>query len=261
MEKVKYTETQNRTPLKELAKVLVKNNIFPNQTIMYRTLVVLAGYEIRINNKKQSYTTDDLIFRIRNYLENLGEPDNGQYDKLHEDIGNVLINGDFNLNKKLDNYEDMLSLSGKDSLRSNVNHIICGKRKISGEWAEEYKRNSDNTDIIIRRIWWIIQYYFAFYNIRKTDIYRNYTSGSGEYIILSSQLSRKMFKELQSACQGYSSYLRNVDSICFNLGRLSGVIFEMIQAHYSICDKGEQIYQKQFRGGFVGDIILCDGRN
>lgn len=239
MEKVKITETQNGTPLKELAKVLVKNNVFPNQTIMYRALVVLTGYEIRINNKKQNYTTDDLIYGARNYLQHLGDQDNGQYDKLHEDIGNVLINGDFSLNKKLDNYEDMLSLGGKDSLRSNVNHIICGKRKISGEWIEEFKRNNDNTYIIVRRIWWMLQYYFAFYNIRKVGVYHNYANQGAEYIILSSQLRRKMYGELQSAGRKYLCCFENMDNECFDMMKLSSIIFETIQAHYRICDKGE----------------------
>ncbi len=70
---------------------------------------------------------------------------------------------------------------------------------------------------------------------------------------------RKMYGELQSIGQKYLCCFENMDNGCFDMMKLSKIIFEMIQAHYRICDKGEWICQKPLRGGFVRNIVLSDG--
>mgnify|MGYP004528764501 CR=1 FL=1 len=229
-------------PLQAMCKVLVNNKIFPNQTIAYRTLVVLTAYEIRINNKKQKYTTDDLIVQIQEYLRD-GENniDTKKYYVLHNTIGNVLINGEFEFSDKMENREDMLSLSGKENLRSNVNHIVCGKRKISAEWVAEYNRNSNNVNIIIHRLFWILQYYLFYYGHHKKEIYRNPEKEKEkwiEYIVLSTNLRRKILKELKSQCKNYSHFLLEVTTTDFNLLAFSRVLFELIYSQYIFQSKG-----------------------
>lgn len=232
----------NNLPLQVMCRVLVNNKIFPHQTIAYRTLVVLSAYEIKINNKKQKYTTDDLIVQIQEYLrEGENNIDTKKYHVLHSTIGNILINGGFELSDKVESREDMLSLSGKENLRSNVNHIVCGKRKMSREWTAEYNRNSNNVNIMIYRLFWILQYYLFYYGYHKKEIYRNPEKEKEkwtEYIVLSTNLRGKILKELKSQCQNFSDFLFEVTAADFNLLTLSRVLFELIYSHYIFQNKG-----------------------
>lgn len=227
-----------KMPLEILASILVDNHVFPNQTIMYRTLIVLTAYEIRINGQKQRYTTDDLIPQIQKYLQVTNEGGNtDEFDHLHEKVGNILVNGDFHLNKKVENWENMLSLEGKDSLRSNINHILTGKRNISNEWLTEYERNSSAVGVIIRRLFWVLQYYIYFYKYNQEHFYRNqdnHRMASDEYIFMSSYLKEKILSELKAGCSEHSNILNEIQEKDFNIRSFCRIIFEIIYSHSRI---------------------------
>ena len=236
-----FMEKTDKLPLQAMIKILVENRIFPNQTIAYRTLVVLTAYEIRIKNKIQKYTTDDLIVQIQEFLRD-GEKNTNltKYNTLHNIIGNILVNGDFEFCEKIENREDMLSLSGKENLRSNVNHIIGGTRKMSGEWIAEYNRNNNNVNIIIHWIFWILQYYLFYYGHRKKEIYRNPEKEKEkwtEYIVLSTHLKTSLLKELKNQCKNYSGFLFEVKLVDFNILALARILFELIFSQYVFQNK------------------------
>lgn len=179
-----------------------------------------------------------MIPQIQKYLQVTNEGGNvDEFDDLHEMIGNILVNGDFQLDKKVENWENMLSLEGKDSLRSNVNHILTGKRNISNEWLVEYERNSSDVWIIVRRLFWVLQYYIHFYKYNQEHFYRNQDNhrlASDEYIFMSSYLKGKMLSELKTGCSEYSNILNEMQEKDFNIRSFCRIIFEIIYSHSRI---------------------------
>ena len=151
-------QKKENTKLKQLALAIASSDIkiFPNQTVMYQVLIALVA--------NQNNLLERQLLNIKKYVKCVWENENTEdFDNLHVEMIRFFTQDyrDINIKelKKIDNRDLHLS----DSLKSTVSYIMTGKRKAMSEWREEYNRYSDNSNIFVYRIFWILQYFYTKY--------------------------------------------------------------------------------------------------
>ncbi len=233
------------TKLKQLALAIAMSDIkiFPNQTIMYQALVALVS--------NQNNVINGLLLDMKNYVKSVWENKNtDEFEKLHSEMVRFLTrNPDitYKNGKKINYY---LDLRNSDSLKTSVSDIMTGKRKAMQEWRKEYRRNSDNSNVFVHRIFWILQYFFVQYcgenTVRKNEMVDKETDFI-EYYQLNSYASNVIFWKLKSNCKECSHLLEELDDKVGDTRALARIIFEIIFKHYESEDFDDVLSQLEYK--------------
>lgn len=230
------------TPLEALCNALANKNeyrIFQNQTHMYQILVLFSSNKL---NPAFGYeTTDELIPHIKAYLYDFAK---NKFDTDHtythrcvcENITTFPLNTEFN---NISGYKcDYIPGASMSDIRGNINRIIHNKRRISHNWIAEYHKTKEHIDKMIYRIFWMLQYYCAYYLDNSYYEYSNtYTNDTmPEYYSFPENDRATLFNNLKKHCQEYSTVLARSTYEAFNMQLLSRIIYDVILSHLNYSD-------------------------
>lgn len=230
---------QDETPLKLLSKVLCGASnfaIFENQTEFYQIIIMFSSN--KINGSYGFSTTDELIPHIKKYLRALYEnKSTTEYSYLHKAICQNILNQpvDYVFNHCYGNNLTYLSEISNLDIRFNINKIINNQRKLTKAWICEYARNQNNIDVIIHRIFWLLQYFYVYYAHNTDDITKNnalITYGDYiEFFTIPYDKKKILYKNLLDNCGNLSNTLKNIDVYHITTHILSRIIFDIIESH------------------------------
>lgn len=252
-------DTIPATPLAALATVLCHKDtvpFFPNQVVMYQFLITICGGNISFLNDR-ILNIDDLIREISVFVQNSGKNNTTKLadeslpehiSDLHQCIYENIANTDTKLsfNPWVGNTH-LLSVKslndahngGTGNIESNISNIISGKgnRKIPKFWSKLIAKDSENEySRILQRIFWILQYYIAYYMpeselFRKNDVVPTAADNLfPEYYCLSDMGRKSLYKWLREYCGTYSKLINNLLEHTFDLSILSKIILDTIIA-------------------------------
>ena len=239
------------TPLSRLAIALCGKDyysLFSNQTIMYRVIVHFIGNKIQKKDAENkiifSCTTDDLILKIREYLNEMYNGNlSKNYDFLHYRLGetiNPLPDGEKNVEKYNNSFGyNRTYLDLKDgNLRTNVNKIINNWRALPKMIINECFKYYENSEVILKRIFWILQYYITYYTKSNTLIQKNQyldtTSEFAEFYIMSMEHKIYLLNKLKKYCKGDSLLLESIKPESLGLLQLSKILLDIVNLQVGI---------------------------
>ncbi len=230
------------TPLEALCNALVAKNefhIFQNQTHLYQILVLFSSN--RLNPDFGYETTDELIPYIKSYLYDFAK---NKFETDHTDIHRCICENitTFPSNTEFNNISgykcDYIPGACMSDIRGNINKVIHNKRRISSNWIAEYHKTKEHIDKMVSRIFWMLQYYCAYYldntNYEYNSVYDNSTIP--EYYSFSDRDKNNLFSNLKKYCQEYSAVLARSTYDSFNMQLLSRVIYDVILSHSNFYD-------------------------
>lgn len=223
-------QKKENTKLKQLALAIASSDIkiFPNQTVMYQALVALVA--------NQNNLLERQLLNIKEYVKCVWKNENTEgFDNLHIEMIHFLTQDYRDINIKELKIIDNRDLHLSDSLKSTVSYIMTGKRKAMPEWKDEYNRYSDNSNIFVYRIFWILQYFYAKYCsadvTRRNDFFDKDTEYT-EYYQLNAYVANSIFWKLKKHCNGCSNLLDEMEDMVGDTRVLARIIFEIIYKHY-----------------------------
>lgn len=240
------------TPLYALSQALCnkkESRLFNNQVIMYQLLihfftVPFAGYA----NPYSPSNIDNLIPDIRRYLlfmyshpvNKTPSAETHYFSSMHKFIYDNLVSHNYS--------KEMAPFYGKKYLLSvsclsdqgisapNVNHSIKNERALPKEWTRLLQKKSLNYTQLLYRFFWLLQYFFVYYNkelctINDNDLQNRSSSNFVEYFSLNKDLSTNLYYSLNKYCGSYTDYFvgNTPDSIDFL--SLSRIILDVIIKH------------------------------
>ena len=238
------------TPLYALSKALCKekeSRLFNNQVIMYQLLVHFVSVPFSgFANPYAPSNIDNLIPDIRRYLlymythpvnKTLND-ETSFFCSMHRFIYDNLVNHDSKETMNPFYGKNLLlsvsSLSSQGISAPNINHILKNDRSLPKEWSHLLQNNSSSYTQILYRFFWLLQYFFVYYNeelctISHNNDLKNQSSYSFvEYFSLNRSLSTNVYFSLKNYCNSYTNFFAGniTDSIDFL--SLSRIILDVI---------------------------------
>lgn len=228
-------------PLKKLSQILCSkqnNAMFPNQPILFLVLIPFSGNHL---SPEYGYTTtDDLLPHIKSFLHDTYHNNpTDRYHFLHECIYNNITGNP--LPQRYSNgqrpnhfpyYPDYFY-----DIRSDINKRVCGSRPLPLYWIKEMKRNSTNISCLMKRLFWVLQYFFVYYsnpNIIINHALSTEDSSFVEYFILNHSATQYLYAKLKASLSDYSDILSVIEPSCLNLYQLCRIIVDILDAQCTI---------------------------
>ncbi|MCR4643381.1 MAG: hypothetical protein K5697_15310 [Lachnospiraceae bacterium] len=140
---------------------------------------------------------------------------------------------------------DKLVLDTDETDLSNIKRYITGTSGLPRVLAAELEKQRDSLEDILKRLFWLLQYYMVYYFRRNENItslvLKNSISeqyGYREYYSFSPQYSRLLYEKLCENCKSFSSTLSHmVSEKQLNFLSLSRIILEVLISHYDYYTK------------------------
>lgn len=155
-------------PLEMLSKIVCDGlSLMKNQTFFYQVTVKFTCS--KLYNDFENIDTDNIIKQIEKYLcYSYYKKDLSQFYSLHATIYSNLIG----YPRHYEDIDKIKIMCGDEwsAMRSNVNRVIHGRRNLPLYWKKEYIQNPNNVYDMVNRLYWVLQYIFAFY---EEEVERN----------------------------------------------------------------------------------------
>ena len=235
----------NHYPLSALSSTLSGKGmykIFPNQTLFFRTLIIFSSNKLNATYGKK--TTDELIPEIQEYLKCASSNLEKDMNNLHKCIYYNLLeptntikvfNNNYGYNRKY------FSFSDSSINASNINRTVSGTRSLPSAWVHTFCTCKDNPESMIRRIFWLLQYFCVYYCQNESDVIKIiYTapelemnnSDFRQYFLLTQPYISEIILQLKSKCNTFSPLIKDLSVDNFDLHVLSRIIWDILQKHY-----------------------------
>ena len=244
------TSSANTTPLFALSKAICRRNeaqIFCNQVVMYQLFIpFISDQLISFSNQYAPFSVDDLISDIRRYIvyvyENPGQiiddSTKHTFSLMHQYIYDNIANRDSGIT--MSPYigdKSLLSvteLRGQNNLESNISNTIKDRRALPKKCEKILRSGTANYTPILYRCFWLLQYYFVYYERDICTINHSessITSASSqfiEYFPIKADKKTKIFEALSEYCYSFSEYFGGEDKCSGDLLSLSRIILDVI---------------------------------
>lgn len=243
-------KSESTTYLKRLYTVFNNNGIFFTQPIFYQVLISFSSNQDNIATR--------FLTEIQNCVKNNWENKvTNKYDNLHSELLKFFTGDNQRKYCLKAKYNPKVYLQPSSTLSSGINAIINGERRVKKEWKEELKKYSDDLNILIYRMFWILQYFFSMYTnsdlVRKNvivDVKSNYA----EYYQLNPLIANAIKNELINLCEDGSAFLNKIGNGSIDNTRvLARIIFEIICKHNECIDFEGVIEELIFQGHTSGN--------
>ena len=214
---------------------------------MYQLIIPFISDQLTsFSSQYAPASVDDLISDIRRYIvfmyENPGhnaeKAEESAFSTMHRYIYDNIANRDSGL--KMEPYlgrKDILSvteLRGAGNLESNISNVIKDRRAMPKKWEKLLRANSANYTPILYRCFWMLQYYFVYYDrdvctISRTDKPVSHAASQFiEYFPLTEKKSSCVFSALDEFCYPYTAFFHDNIGGMIDLLSLSRVILDVI---------------------------------
>lgn len=234
------------TPLSKLAQAICGKHtysIFRNQTIMYQVLIIFTGNKLHFS--KYYSNTDSMLPYIKKYIyEAYSNNFSMDFSPLHKSICDTIIppvdeDVDKNFNNSFGHNISYLDLNGTN-LRTNINKVINNSRSLPHSLITELQKNYDNSDKLIKRIFWILQYFCTYYadsTLPEKNKYVNSNSDYAEFYTMNIEQRTYILMKLKEFCTSFSPILEATTPESMGFHIISRVVLDVIKAHLAFSNR------------------------